>query len=60
MINPSSATLFDALLGIYTRRNEALIQCDSCLRILYFAPAAANAAATPSEQEAGKSAPDRC
>jgi predicted nucleic acid-binding Zn-ribbon protein len=20
------------------RRNEALIQCDSCLRILYFAP----------------------
>ena len=26
------------------RRNEALIQCDSCLRILYFVPAAASQA----------------
>lgn len=45
------------------RRNEALIQCDSCLRILYFAPAAENAAPAPSEEEAGKpagSAPDHC
>jgi hypothetical protein len=29
------------------RRNESLIQCDSCLRILYFAPAAPQGAATP-------------
>jgi uncharacterized protein len=43
------------------RRNEALIQCDSCLRILYYAPAAENAAATASsEHEAGRPAPDRC
>jgi uncharacterized protein len=28
------------------RRNDALIQCDSCLRILYFAPAAAPNAGT--------------
>jgi hypothetical protein len=29
------------------RRNESLIQCDSCLRILYFAPAASESAASP-------------
>jgi predicted nucleic acid-binding Zn-ribbon protein len=29
------------------RRNESLIQCDSCLRILYFAPAAPQSAASP-------------
>jgi predicted nucleic acid-binding Zn-ribbon protein len=29
------------------RRNESLIQCDSCLRILYFAPAAPESAASP-------------
>lgn len=28
------------------RRNESLIQCDSCLRILYFAPAASQSAAS--------------
>ncbi|NUR56773.1 MAG: hypothetical protein HOQ29_20210 [Acidobacteria bacterium] len=29
------------------RRNDALIQCDSCLRILYFVPTAAPNAGTP-------------
>jgi predicted nucleic acid-binding Zn-ribbon protein len=29
------------------RRNESLIQCDSCLRILYFAPAVPHSAASP-------------
>jgi predicted nucleic acid-binding Zn-ribbon protein len=38
------------------RRNEALIQCDSCLRILYFAPATENAAAAAVEQASGNSA----
>ncbi len=45
------------------RRNEALIQCDSCLRILYFAPATENVASSPTEQAAEKtadSAPDHC
>jgi hypothetical protein len=38
------------------RRNEALIQCDSCLRILYFAPAAENGGTATVEQASGKSA----
>jgi hypothetical protein len=45
------------------RRNEALIQCDSCLRILYFAPATGNVGSPSTEQTPEKtagSAPDHC
>jgi predicted nucleic acid-binding Zn-ribbon protein len=34
------------------RRNEEIVQCDSCNRILYFVPIPASAAATPSEAPA--------
>ena len=31
------------------RRNEGIVQCESCQRILYFEPPAATAAAAPAQ-----------